>query len=189
MLPEFCLLIYSFRFALYPHFMTKPLANDLNQTQERIIELYALAERYFSRRFRRPYIRLDLRGESAGQALPGKYQLRFNPVLLRENREHFLKQTVGHEVAHLLAYELFGPGVQAHGKEWKSIMVKVFGLPAERCHNYDTQRTSNRPWIYRCKCEGQTISLSTIRHNRANKGAVYLCTRCRNPLQFAGKTI
>lgn len=167
--------------------MLSTLSNDLHRVQQRVMNLYTHAEQYFSRSFKRPYIRLDIRGESAGQALPGKHQLRFNPVLLKENREHFMRQTVAHEVAHLLAHELFGPKVQAHGKEWQAIMIKVFGLPADRCHNYDTQRTSRRPWLYQCKCEDKIISLSTIRHNRAAKGTVYLCTQCRNPLSFLRK--
>ena len=167
--------------------MNPVLSSDLHQTQQRVIELYTCAERYFMKRFKRPYIRLDLRGESAGQAIPAKYQLRFNPVLLNENRQHFIEQTVAHEVAHLLAHELFGPRVQAHGKEWQAIMVKVFGLPADRCHTYDTKRVSRQQWIYQCQCEGKTISLSTIRHNRARRGTVYQCTRCRSPLQFLHK--
>ena len=71
--------------------MNPALSSDLHQTQQRVIELYTCAERYFMKRFKRPYIRLDLRGESAGQAIPAKYQLRFNPVLLNENRATFYR--------------------------------------------------------------------------------------------------
>ena len=162
-------------------------ANDLYDIQQRIIELYTQAERHFLKRFKRPYVRVDLRGESAGQAWPKKYQLRFNPVLFKENREHFLRQTVAHEVAHLLAHELFGPRVQAHGKEWQGIMTEVFALPADRCHTYNTQNSSNRPWLYKCCCEGKLVALSTIRHNRSRKGMVYLCTSCKTPLKFVRK--
>ena len=167
--------------------MHKRRPQDIHQVQQRVIELYTLAERYFMKRFKRPYIRMDLKGETAGQALPAKHQLRFNPILLQENKVHYIQQTVAHEVAHLLAHDLFGPRVRAHGKEWQSIMVVVFELPADRCHTYDTQRASKRPWIYSCQCEGKAIPLSTIRHNRAIKGTIYLCTSCRGPLQFVGK--
>ena len=104
-----------------------------------------------------------------------------------KTEQHFIEQTVAHEVAHLLAHELFGPRVQSHGKEWQAIMVKVFGLPADRCHTYDTKRVSRRPWVYQCQCEGKTITLSTIRHNRAKKGIIYQCMSCRSPLQFLRK--
>ena len=161
-----------------------PSQNNLYDIQQRVIELYTQAERHFLKRFKRPYIRLDLRGESAGQAWLQKYQLRFNPVLLKENREHFLRQTVAHEVAHLLTYELFGPKAQAHGKEWQAIMTDVYALPADRCHTYNTQNSSRKPWLYQCRCEGKLVALSTIRHNRSRKGVVYLCTSCKKPLKF-----
>ena len=164
-----------------------PAQNHLYDIQQRVLELYTQAELHFLKRFKRPYIRLDLRGECAGQAWPQKYQLRFNPVLLQENREHFLQQTVAHEVAHLLTHELFGSKVQAHGREWQGIMTDVFALPADRCHTYDTQNSSRKPWLYQCLCENKLIALSTVRHNRSRKGAVYLCTSCKTPLKFVKK--
>ena len=165
--------------------MTFNISYELNQIQQRIQTLYNQAEHRFNRLFKRPYVRFDLEGESAGQALLHKHQLRFNLILLKENRTHFLEQTVAHEVAHLIAHELFGKKIRAHGKEWQHIMNQVFKLPADRCHAYDTQRTSRKPWLYQCLCkDGNIIYLGTTRHNRAKKGAVYRCTRCKGPLHF-----
>ncbi|USE34938.1 SprT family zinc-dependent metalloprotease [Endozoicomonas sp. SCSIO W0465] len=163
------------------------MQNDLHQIEQRILELYQEAESFFQKPFRKPYIRLDLTGETAGQAWIEKHQLRFNKVLLQENREHFIRQTVAHEVAHLLAYELFGPKIRAHGKEWHGIMARVFRLPADRCHRYDTGRSSRKQWLYQCHCHGKTIHLSTVRHNRSQRGTVYLCTACKGPLKFLGQ--
>ncbi len=167
--------------------MTSLLISDLHQLQERIVELYRQAESFFNKSFQKPYIRLDLKGETAGQAWIEKRQLRFNPVLLKENREHFIKQTVAHEVAHLLAYDIHGPRIRAHGREWHSIMTHVFQLPADRCHSYDTKRSSRRNWLYQCLCEGKTIALGTTRHNRSQKGTIYLCTTCKAPLKYLGR--
>ncbi|WP_067522315.1 SprT family zinc-dependent metalloprotease [Endozoicomonas ascidiicola] len=163
------------------------MQNDLHQIEQRVLELYQEAERFFQKSFKRPYIRLDLTGATAGQAWIEKHQLRFNKVLLQENREHFIQQTVAHEVAHLLAYDLFGPRIRAHGREWQGIMIKVFRLPADRCHSYDTGRSSRRQWLYQCHCKGREIALSTVRHNRSQRGTIYLCTTCRGPLTYAGK--
>ncbi len=163
------------------------VTDDLRLIEHRIIELYCQAERHLLQRFKRPRILLNLKGESAGQAWPEKKLLRFNPVLLRENKVHFLEQTVAHEVAHLLAHELFGSRIRAHGKEWQSIMIRVFGLSADRCHSYDTARSARRSFIYSCQCSDRTTALSTTRHNRASKGIVYLCTTCRSPLEFVEK--
>lgn len=129
---------------------------------------------------------MDLKGETAGQALISKYQLRFNPILLQENRQHFLLHTVAHEVAHLLAHDIYGPGIRAHGREWQSIMTGVFQLPADRCHRYDTRNSARKNWLYQCQCRGKMIALGTTRHNRAQKGTIYLCTTCKAPLQFQG---
>ena len=163
------------------------MQNDLHQIEQRILELYQAAESFFQKSFKKPYIRLDLTGESAGQAWIEKHQLRFNKVLLHENREHFIKQTIAHEVAHLLAYELFGPKIRAHGREWQGIMTKVFRLPADRCHSYDTGKSSRKQWLYQCHCKGKATLLGTIRHNRSQRGTVYLCTACKGTLTFLGK--
>ncbi|MGI9278411.1 MAG: SprT family zinc-dependent metalloprotease [Endozoicomonas sp.] len=153
----------------------------------RTSELYCLAERHFLKRFPRPQITLNLRGETAGQAWTEKNQLRLNKQLFKENKEHFLEHTVGHEVAHLIAHQLFGRNIRPHGREWQFIMEEVFRLPAQRTHSYNTRNASKRPFLYRCRCDGKTIPLSTIRHNRAVKGTVYLCTQCREPLTFVEK--
>ncbi|WP_448216576.1 SprT family zinc-dependent metalloprotease [Endozoicomonas sp. 2B-B] len=153
----------------------------------RVSELYCLAERHFLKRFPRPRISLSLRGETAGQAWTEKNLLRLNKQLLKENQEHFLKHTVGHEVAHLIAHQLFGRKIRPHGREWQLIMQEVFRLPARRTHSYNTSNASKRPFLYSCSCAGKTIPLSSIRHNRAVRGAVYLCAQCREPLKFVEK--
>lgn len=180
------IIVYSFHL-IHFHTMACRLNSDLHLLQQRIIELYAQAEQFYQKCFQKPYIRLDLKGETAGQAWIEKRQLRFNPVLLKENRDHFIKQTVAHEVAHLLAYDLYGPRIRAHGREWQSVMVAVFQLPADRCHRYDTQGSSRRNWLYQCQCPGKTIPLGTTRHNRSQKGTIYLCTACKTPLKYLGK--
>ena len=157
----------------------------LYEIEQRVTTLYQVAEKRFARTFNKPYIRLDLTGKTAGQAWPTKNLLRFNQTLLLENRSHFLKHTVAHEVAHLLAYELFGHTIKAHGKQWQAIMTDLFKLPADRCHSYDTTAARRtRVWRYRCGCHNKVLELSTIRHNRIQKGAVYQCLQCRTPLHY-----
>ncbi|KEQ13777.1 hypothetical protein GZ77_15940 [Endozoicomonas montiporae] len=152
--------------------------------QLRIAELYCLAERHFVKRFKRPAILLNLRGETAGQAWPERNQLRLNRVLLEENQQHFLKHTLGHEVAHLIADQVFGRKIRPHGREWTFIMEQVFNLPAKRTHSYDTSQAAKRPFAYICKCPDKVIHLSAIRHNRALRGTVYQCASCKEPLKL-----
>ncbi len=71
----------------------------------RVEACYQLAEDFFKRSFPRPEVSFKLRGQKAGVAHLQENLLRFNPKLYAENREHFLKQTVAHEVAHLAAHD------------------------------------------------------------------------------------
>ncbi len=155
-----------------------------NLIKQRVTELYSLAESYFSRSFQPPVVRLDLKGEIAGQAWPDQKLLRFNQTLYLENQKHFLKHVTAHEAAHLITYELYGNTIKPHGQEWQKVMTTIFGVPANRCHSYDTSRSSPRPYLYRCECRGKTIPLSSIRHNRSQKGTIYLCTECCSPLRY-----
>lgn len=104
------------------------------QLNTRVEDCFQLAESFFKRPFKRPVVSLKLRGQKAGVAHLHENLLRFNPQLYRENTEDFLKQTVAHEVAHLIAHQLFGDRIQPHGEEWQLIMRGVYELPPNRCH-------------------------------------------------------
>ncbi|MFM2486547.1 SprT family zinc-dependent metalloprotease [Celerinatantimonas yamalensis] len=140
------------------------------------------AEDYFERSFLRPQIRVDLRGQAAGQANLSRALLRFNPILYQENRQHFLRHTVGHEVAHWIAYSLYG-SVRAHGREWQQIMTDVFDLRAERLHHYNTQSVIGPTYTYHCHC--RTHQLTKRRHKAIQKGLVYCCRACQGTLTLA----
>lgn len=82
-------------------------------------------------------ITFGLKSGVAGRAQISKKVIKFNPTLLRENPEAFLARTPGHEVVHFAAFAKHGLGIDAHGQEWKNMMVQL-GLDAKRCHSYDT---------------------------------------------------
>lgn len=112
----------------------------LRECKERVGFYLALAERKLSIALPMPIIRFDIKGTKGGTAQfnprnPAQSIIRFNPTLLRENIEHFLQQTVGHETAHLIARAKHGD-IDPHGAEWRRVMW-AFSLPANRCHNYD----------------------------------------------------
>ncbi|MNF72912.1 hypothetical protein D3C76_741600 [compost metagenome] len=154
----------------------------------RVETCFQQAEAFFKRPFTRPQVSLKLRGQKAGVAHLHENLLRFNPQLYRENSEHFLKQTVAHEVAHLVAHQLFGDSIQPHGEEWQLIMRGVYELPPDRCHNYAIKRRSVTRYIYRCPCVGSDFAFSAQRHGLVRKGRRYLCRRCRHTLVFSGET-
>lgn len=152
----------------------------------RVETCYLLAERFFNRRFERPQVSLKLRGQKAGVAHLAQNLLRFNEQLYRENTDHFLRQTVAHEVAHLVAHQMFGPRIQPHGEEWQLIMRGVYELPPDRCHTYEIRRKASTRYIYQCKCPGQDFAFTAQRHSLVRKGRRYICRSCRQTLAFTG---
>ena len=121
-------------------FLEAPIGMDpklIGITQKRIDELRVSAEILYGREFPSLSFEFGLDAEVAGTALIGVGHMMFNLTLLEENWNDFLQQTVGHEVAHHVAYWVYGVAADPHGQEWKEVMVDVFGLPATRCHSYD----------------------------------------------------
>ncbi|MFC3606204.1 SprT family zinc-dependent metalloprotease [Stutzerimonas tarimensis] len=157
------------------------------QLLHRVEACYVQAEAFLKRPFSRPEVRLDLRGQKAGIAYLQRNLLRFNLKLYQENSEHFLRQTVAHEVAHLVAHQLFGERIRPHGQEWQRIMRGVYGLTPERCHNYPIERRPRRQFLYLCQCPDQEFAFSAQRHALVLKGRRYLCKRCRATLMDSGR--
>jgi len=133
-------------------------------------------------------VRWDLRGKTAGQAchrFTGSY-IRVNMVLARENREHYIAQTVPHEVAHIIDHYHNGRS-SGHGRPWKRIMELAFRRPADRCHSYDTTNArvrTLRRYQYVCDC-ATPHNITSIKHRRIQlEGARYICKRCRGVLRL-----
>lgn len=153
----------------------------------RVEACYTLAEQFFKRRFPRPEVSLKLRGQKAGVAHLQQNLLRFNEQLYRENTEPFLRQTVAHEVAHLVAHQMFGARIQPHGEEWQLIMRGVYELPPDRCHTYAIRRRVGTRYVYRCSCSDQDFAFTPQRHALVAKGRRYYCRRCKTTLSFTGE--
>lgn len=154
--------------------------------KSRVETCYQQAEAFFKRPFTRPVISFKLRGQKAGVAHLHENKLRFNPQLYRENSEDFLYQTVPHEVAHLIAHQLFGASIQPHGQEWQLIMRGVYQLAPNRCHTYAVQRRKATRYIYQCPCPDSDFAFTVQRHRLVAQGRRYLCRRCKQTLTFSG---
>lgn len=158
-----------------------------DQLHARVEACYQQAEAYFSRHFPRPEVSFRLRGQKAGVAHLDENLLRFNPTLYAQNREDFLRQTVPHEIAHMIARSLFGRRIQPHGGEWKSIMRDVFALVPQRCHSYAVARRPVARFVYRCECPERDFPLSGQRHRLVARGTRYFCRSCKATLVFSGE--
>lgn len=134
----------------------------------------------------RPTVWCDLRGQCAGQAHFGRGGLRFNPLLYAENRVAFLTEVVPHEMAHWLVWHLEeGPRLRPHGREWQTVMRRLFGLEPRTTHRFDTGRASPVPHRYACACREHAFTAR--RHALACQGRRYRCCHCAQTLVYLGR--
>lgn len=165
---------------------TSALPTTDNQAQIlRCVEnCYQQAEQQLNRSFPRPEVNFKLRGKSAGTAHLQLNKLRFNATLLEENTAEFISQVVPHEICHLLAYQLYGR-VKPHGKEWQSLMIKLYQLRPSTTHNLDISSVEGNTYEYQCACG--PVSLSVRRHNKIlRQQTQYRCRRCSQTLTQTG---
>ncbi len=60
----------------------------------------------------------------------------FSCYLLGNNTEYFKKNTIPHELAHIVAYRLYGD--KGHGQDWKNVAFMLYG-DNNRCHTMQTK--------------------------------------------------
>lgn len=132
--------------------------------------------------------KFDLKGRCAGMFCEhsDKKYFRWNTLLALENTDEYLKQTVGHEVAHFIVRtnEKANNKMRSkpHGTSWQ-VTMQILGLSADRCHSFKV--THNRPIECTCPC-GYTSRLTIRKYKNMvktifNKTAdtAYLCPKCR----------
>ncbi len=131
-----------------------------------------------------PRVWFDLKGASAGQAHLGRGGLRFNPILLNDNRQVFFDEVIPHEMAHWLVFHLAGgTRLKPHGREWQAVMRDLFGLVPKVTHQLDIQRAQPRPYRYQCGC--QIHRFTARRHSLAINGRRYRCRHCDQTLVYS----
>lgn len=146
------------------------------------------AAMYYGEAINLDHVRFDLKGKAAGQAIKNGdwYEIRVNPEIAAQNWEEYLNQTIPHEVAHIVQYQIY-PYCGGHGRAWKGIM-RVFGKDPKRCHDYDlTNVTVRRQRRIRYECEpGCEHMLTMTRHNKIQrKGDKYRCNKTGKRLYLA----
>lgn len=112
---------------------------------EKVLECIATIKRVYGKEVPLPTITYDLRGRTAGMALYNEWQIKLNSILLMENLEDMITTTVPHELAHLAVITIHGArGLHIHhGMGWRNVMFD-FGIPPDRCHQYDTTNSRMR---------------------------------------------
>lgn len=96
--------------------------------------------------------------------------------------DHEQRDTVIHEVCHIVAHALHGPGIAHHGREWRQLMVRAGGEPRARSKSIDGAdflRGRNRVPFW-CGCRAHAVTAQ--RAAKIERGFVFVCTRCHGPL-------
>lgn len=146
------------------------LSNELRKKVEaKVKSTLEIAEKEYNQKFEMPEIRYDIKNTHGGMAYYNAWLIRLNLILLVENEEEFINQTVPHEVAHLINLKVNKPAagkkrLMPHGKEWQAVM-KVLGVPAKRCHTYDCtsiDRSGKRRKIARAKVDRVSRTMKTV---------------------------
>jgi SprT protein len=134
----------------------------------------------------RPTVRYDLKGHTAGQAFKHGNYIRLNGYLLNKYKQDMLHNTLPHELAHIVTYQLWPNERDHHGPYWAFVMEQILELPATRCHQYATKAARTRTpkeWHYDCNCVGGHQVSNTI-HKRIQQGKQYKCKRCGGTLHW-----
>jgi SprT protein len=159
-----------------------PSVRTITEVNAKMDECYAILEKHFGVKLSRPTVRYDLEGHVAGYALIRENAIRLNLHLISTHRDDMINNTLPHEIAHIVTYQIY-PSATAHGRHWASVMW-VLGLPADRCHTYETKaaRVRKREYHYECGCPEGHLVTKTI-HNRIQQGRMYTCRKCHTRLR------
>lgn len=117
-------------------------------------------------------VRFDLRGRCAGQAgrWQGQWMMRFNTdMMLNEGWDHLYNNTVPHELAHVVC--MYEGTDRGHGRAWRNTCIELGGN-GERCHNEKVTYANGKTFYY-TSSNGRVIELSSVRHNKVQKGETY----------------
>lgn len=166
------------------------VSKELQQrVNERLAEVRTKCEKAFGRTFKpAQHVDYKLRGRVAGMCYYTEGRLSFNADLMIRNEEDFINQTVAHELAHYIHYQMHpedlivdrGQKRDAHGYNWKRVMVAM-GVDPKRCHNYDTAETkvrNKRTEMVKCIRCGKEFGVTPLVLNRIVAGAMYTHKRC-----------
>lgn len=125
----------------------------------------------------------DLTGKVAGQYIYNNpeykeiiHAFRVNLEMAEANLEHYLNDTVPHEVAHYFDRLINPRHTDHHGLSWGEIMIRVFNISPTVYHKYEIPHY----FSYSCRC-GKVIQVSPTIHNKMQKGQKRY-TNCHNYL-------
>jgi SprT protein len=129
-------------------------------------------------------IRYDLRGKAIGKAgrKNGVWYLRFNREAIEKHWDDMVKDTIPHEVAHIVCFVHTHLGGSNHNAVWQRVAISL-GSTGKRCHSLEVSNArAVKRFIYRTPL-GVEVALASIRHNKVQRG------QARYRLKKTGETL
>lgn len=122
-------------------------------------------------------IRYDIKGRCAGQARhrAGVYELRFNPEAILNHNEDMTKDTIPHEVAHLVCFARRELG-NGHDAGWKRV-CRQLGGDDSRTHDMTLTKAKEVARYKYTMPNGKVYNLAGKQHNSIQNGT--RSYRCR----------
>lgn len=127
---------------------------------------------------------LSLRTTTAGLAVFNENLIKINFPIYKNNIQDTLKTVCGHEISHLAAFQKYGRAGIGHNALWGGVMNKL-GLPATRCHNYDTACVKAPQITFQYKCNCKVHIVSALDHGKILKGQKFTCKWCKSDVTFS----
>ncbi len=88
------------------------------------------------RDFKQPTVIMNARLKTtAGRCFYDKNLIDLNVKLFAENTEAFFLDTIPHEMAHQISFNLYGNAGRGHNNYWRHVMLS-YGIKPSRCHDY-----------------------------------------------------
>ena len=150
-------------------------------------ETFAKAKRIYDRDFDPVRVTFNIRRTSGitGQASVLPRMIRINNHLLQFYPHFFQSVVVPHEVAHVVAFDLYGAEGWNHGPRWKSVMRAIGQVP-DVTHSLVTEKNINIP-VYECqRCSTQILVHRTSHALISNGISKCRPCRCNGSLAFMG---
>lgn len=151
--------------------------NIHDRVQAEVDRCINIAYQRYGDRIKSPKIQYKVRGRVAGKAMYSQNIVDFNATLLMENLDDFIGDTVPHEVAHIIDFQVNGIQMSGskrihHGRTWKNIM-RMLGVDPLRCHSYDVSNSTVRrkaKFDYKCSYCGHILEVGPTVHRKLQRG-------------------
>lgn len=151
-----------------------------HRVETKILDTLLTLQSAYGRTFDIPKLVYKQIGRTAGRAFLSSWKIILNPDFLKNGHlEDMINRTLPHEIAHLVAYKLFGD--HGHGRGWKMVM-RALGLEPNRCHTYSLEgvRTRSRvKYESRCPVCNDSLLITAYRARQIQAGRIVYCAKTR----------